>query len=1029
MKQQTGKWLRFASVLMLLAVAGITMFPQEIAAAGKEANPAFERQIAAELLEQKQFTVNDEAVKMKEDDTAGGVKISAPAENLSNAVFQLGSSFDFGTESADYLVIDALAERKKKMQLAFYLDDATDPFVTVTPARQRKKDDWSVSKNRCVSLADAGITGSHRLSFRVVLPEGETDKLKLLFRSVTFMKNDIPMIDFSIDESMGSIAEMNGDVEHNTECYGNMTLRIPEGYQSEYSNEKYETQTYELDYIRGRGNSTWASDKKPYKVKLDKKQDLLGMGANKHWVLLANYYDITMLRNKLTYWLGAELGMEFTPQCVFVDVVMNGEYLGSYYLCEQIRVGKSRVDIDDLEENEETMQSTDPDIISGGYLLGIAPYGDETGVTFSTKQGLELLIESPSFEDYQNEAQAEYIENYVQQTEDAIYGKDFQDKNGKSYADYMDVAAAIDYFWIQEFSMNGDAFGSTSTYLYKKRNGKLYWGPLWDFDYVAWGATEYDENQVSGFTQNDSAWFGRLLQDPEFCKQVKERWPAIRKKLLEAAEDGGQIDKYSEQQYESQKHNYEIWEPYSENSWWDYIWNAGYGNESISENEVSYDGEVERFKSWIQERVAWIDENLDDIQGKYYSVKFMVDEEEYATLYTKEDDILEGFPQEPVKDGYYFDGWYVTIEEDGDSYEYELTPNSTIYSDLVAKAKWTKDSGSSTQVSEIAFMSDEYYVVGDEEFTLPYCTLPFNAKHTSILWESDDTSVVEVMPDGSLYAVDAGEATVTLTAENGVTAGCKVHVLGWDELNPENLKDQVAKVKFTSKTETVEKGSYKKLPFRIIPENAILYDTILFASSDESVIKVNECGYISGEKAGTAMVIVYNAYDGKMECCTVTVTDSSKKNPSQTVKPVPTQKPGNSGNQQQKTLEKGAKFTHRGLVYQVVSTKKGRCQVCCISVKNKKCKKVNIPDSITYQKQKYSVTSIARKCFANCKKLKKVTLGKNVKKVNAGAFQGCKKIKEIYINSTKASRVKKLQKQIKKVLKKNAKKVKIYVKK
>ena len=56
------------------------------------------------------------------------------------------------------------------------------------------------------------------------------------------------------------------------------------------------------------------------------------MGSDKHWILLANYYDISMLRNKFTYWLGNVLGLEYTPKCEFVNVVMNGKYLGSYYL-------------------------------------------------------------------------------------------------------------------------------------------------------------------------------------------------------------------------------------------------------------------------------------------------------------------------------------------------------------------------------------------------------------------------------------------------------------------------------------------------------------------------------------------------------------------------------------------------------------------------------------------------------------------------------------------------------------------------
>ena len=75
-----------------------------------------------------------------------------------------------------------------------------------------------------------------------------------------------------------------------------------------------------------------------------------------------------MIRNKITYWLGAEMGMKYTPQCVFVDVIMNNQYAGSYYLCEQIRVGKNRVNIDDLEADEAAKNVTTGAAITGGYL-------------------------------------------------------------------------------------------------------------------------------------------------------------------------------------------------------------------------------------------------------------------------------------------------------------------------------------------------------------------------------------------------------------------------------------------------------------------------------------------------------------------------------------------------------------------------------------------------------------------------------------------------------------------------------------
>nr|MCR5215101.1 CotH kinase family protein [Eubacterium sp.] len=178
-------------------------------------------------------------------------------------------------------------------------------------------------------------------------------------------QHGIPVLYFNIDESKGTIEAMNQSPDHTAECYGSVTIKVPEGYKSEYSDQTAEDMyDLELEYIRGRGTSSWIiPDKKPYKMKFDKGQDLFGMGKNKHWVLLANAMDNTFLRNKITYKLGEELGMDYVMSSIPVEVVMNGRYYGLYYLCEHVRIGKTRIAIDELEEKD-----TSADKITGGYL-------------------------------------------------------------------------------------------------------------------------------------------------------------------------------------------------------------------------------------------------------------------------------------------------------------------------------------------------------------------------------------------------------------------------------------------------------------------------------------------------------------------------------------------------------------------------------------------------------------------------------------------------------------------------------------
>ena len=150
--------------------------------------------------------------------------------------------------------------------------------------------------------------------------------------------------------------------------------------------------------IKGRGNSTWYKPKKPYKIKLDKKTDLFGFGKNKHWVLLANYFDANLLRNKFAYDLSAQLGM-VSMKSTWVDVVLNGTFVGNYQFCEHVRVGSSRIDIFDWDDvigdgNEKYLShlTDDPSIdITGGYLFELSEEYDEVS-KFKTQTGLKVMV-------------------------------------------------------------------------------------------------------------------------------------------------------------------------------------------------------------------------------------------------------------------------------------------------------------------------------------------------------------------------------------------------------------------------------------------------------------------------------------------------------------------------------------------------------------------------------------------------------------------------------------------------------------
>ncbi len=927
------------------------------------------------LATDNKLTLNDkDLVEFEPDEYYGGVVISGKVSKIEQLRIELNDELDFKDMKVARFVMDAVTQRKARASLCLFIDGAAEPALTIALPRQNKKGNWTVQKSLCADLSALKLTGKHKVAFSIKYADSVSagTSASLLLRSFFFTAQTVPVMEVNIDESEGTISEMNNDEEHLTECYGSVSLTVPEGYKSEYSDKTYTSGKYELEYIRGRGNSTWMADKRPYKLKFEKKQDFFGMGANKHWVLLANYYDFTMLRNKYTYWLGAEMGMEFTPQCVFIDLVMNGQYLGSYYLCEQIRVGKSRVNIDDLEDSPELSEGEG---ITGGYLLSLG--GEEGDYRMVTTANNNFLIENPDFTDYVNEAQYNYISDYLRATDEAIYAKDFKNLEGKHYSEYLDVDAAIDYYLVQEFSLNGDAFGSGSTYLYKKRGGKLFWGPLWDFDYVAWGATEYTHNEVEGFYSNNTAWFSRLLTDPEFVSKLKARWKQIKPIFEKSSSDGDIIDKYARELYMSQKANYYVCgTEYSGSSYDDYYGMGGYnaynnvdnynkgsdGEQQDEEVHVVFDTEVQRLKRWIRERIDWFDENIDSIVPKRYKATFKVDGKVYSKAEFFEEDFGANIPEPPSKKGYSFLGWYTKNE-----YGEEVNLNDFYFGDndsVTFKAKWRKKSPKS-DIKKIAFPYKDIYVTGNymmsgqedyDSYDLPLSVMPFN-KSVALNWTCSDYDIASVDEDGRFTPfVSEGEVKVTASAGE-LKATCTVHIGDYIE--------EYGTPKLKKKKITLTQGEYSQVRLKTAPKSYWSLTGLVFASADESVAKVDSNGFVYGKKAGKTVVIAESPYIEGLLLCNVTV------------KAAP--------------LKKGSNFAAGALKYKV--TKLGKTGTVTVTgAKSKTAKLVKIPAAVKKQGKTFKVTAVAAGAFKNMKKLGKVTIAsKTIKKIGKGAFAGTPK--------------------------------------
>jgi hypothetical protein len=316
--------------------------------------------------------------------------------------------------------------------------------------------------------------------------------------------------------------------------------------------------TYDDLNIRGRGNSTWWLEKKPYRLKFDKKKKLLGNDyANaKSWTLMANHADKTLIRNAVAACVGDFTGQPFTAAALFVDLVINGEYIGNYQISDQIDVRKNRVDI---TEQDEPM--TDDSDITGGYLMEVDGYSYGEPVHFDTNKGVKITIKSPDSEVI-DQRQINYIRDHVNDFEAALFSKNFTDDE-LGYHRYVDPETLASWYIASEVTGNPDCFWST--YMYKKQgDDKIYWGPLWDYDIAFNNCDRVGDVSRALMTQKGfinglaELWVNRMWQDPWFGQLINERWKQL-------VDDGIEqyildyIDKVAAEIDQSQQLNFSKW--------------------------------------------------------------------------------------------------------------------------------------------------------------------------------------------------------------------------------------------------------------------------------------------------------------------------------------------------------------------------------------------------------------------------------------------------------------------------------------
>ena len=391
---------------------------------------------------------------------------------------------------------------------------------------------------------------------------GEWNPVKTVLPPSVLPTNGLPII---IIDTKGGAPILD------KENYVNMTFTLIDPNNSQY-NVVIENN---VDGIRGRGNSTWwdpVMRKKPYRIKFDNKQSLLGLPAAKSWVLLAEFGDHTLLMNAAAFKLGDIFNLPYNHKFQHIELYLNGEYMGVYVLTEQNQVGEGRVDID---ENES-------------WLVEFDSYYDEDPKFRTTRYNLPVMIKSPEFSTDVNDPRYDFVRNDINELCDSLASANFPE-NG--YRDLIDINTFVDFLMINEIVMNGDIEWPNSTYLYRDKYGKISMGPLWDFSY---GYGRYDPSNLwyyENYTRRIiiHQFFNRFFQDPIFLAKYKERW---NEKYQETVVVSDIINDYGTQLAGAATQNANKWYPsYNPYAKW-----------------------IEIMKEWWNNRCLWLNTELNKVE-------------------------------------------------------------------------------------------------------------------------------------------------------------------------------------------------------------------------------------------------------------------------------------------------------------------------------------------------------------------------------------------------------------------------------
>ena len=396
-------------------------------------------------------------------------------------------------------------------------------------------------------------------------------------RKITIVLNDdmsktvtlrITVSDQLVDTGLPVIyIDTNGRRIADKENYVNMNFKLTNTDNSEYDIEI-------TDYsarIRGRGNQTWTLPKKPYRLNFAQATSFFGLTASKNWVLLANYRDPTLLSNTVAFKLGELFEFPWTNHTFHVEVVLNGEYQGSYVLTEHTRVGAGRVDIDP----------------NGSFLVEIDAYYDEEPKFMTPNLDLPVMISYPEGSADADDPMFDFVREALNQMDEFLSDPNFPNNGWK---DVVDVYSAVDYLMINEIAQNTQIGYPRSVYMYMEAGGKIKMGHLWDFDggFGLWDNPGEDYSYIhtegAAIRYTGGQLWGRFHEDAVFEESYKEHWN-------NKYSDIKTIPAFIDTMYSQLKKSAEL-----DNQRWP--------------GRANYDDEIANLKTWYSTRVIYLNEAI-----------------------------------------------------------------------------------------------------------------------------------------------------------------------------------------------------------------------------------------------------------------------------------------------------------------------------------------------------------------------------------------------------------------------------------